>query len=310
LKVANHFMKLILLSFCLLTLTGISISQKSRDTTLENTFLWQVTGPELNAPSYLFGTIHKICEKDIDLPPILLQKLQASRIFYMESVLSKGPVDSARLEGKTEHGIRDMIGNRNFKKVKEIFENYYGPMEEAALDTMNSIDVGNMLMGAALGCKITSYDDSLYTLAKMYNLDVRGLEYLLELKNAMPRGTDIYPTRTWISSFIDRFKIHSADVRKTMERYKQLEINWFYKQAAYLPGGLGESSHKDRYLDGRNKLWVPRMEGAMKEGPSFFAFGCAHLGGYEGIISLLRKKGYTVTPIFYSWTNSPASSLK
>jgi uncharacterized protein len=309
LKVANHFMKLILLSFYLLALTGISISQKSRDTTLENTFLWQVIGPEHLAPSYLFGTMHKICEKDVVLPPIVLEKLKASRIFYIETLLGKGPVDSARLEGETVSGIKEMIGNRYFKKVTEIFENYYGPMEPAALDTMNSIDVGNQLMEAAMGCKITSYDDSLYTLAKMYKLDVRGLEYMPELKKAMPRGTNIYPTRAWISSFVDRFKSQPSDYGKRMERYKQSDINWLYKQAAYVPG-LGESPDKDKYLDGRNKLWIPRIEAAMKEGPSFFAFGCAHLGGYEGIISLLRKNGYTVTPIFYTGINQPASSLK
>jgi uncharacterized protein YbaP (TraB family) len=35
----------------------------------------------------------------------------------------------------------------------------------------------------------------------------------------------------------------------------------------------------------------------MKEGSTFFAVGAAHLDGNNGLIMLLRHKGYTVKPI-------------
>ena len=81
--------------------------------------------------------------------------------------------------------------------------------------------------------------------------------------------------------------------------YNKQEVNWLYNQAAYNRNG-DESVLKDKYLDERNKLWLPRMEAAMKEGSTFFAIGCAHLAGWFGIISRLRKAGYTVNPIFFS----------
>jgi uncharacterized protein YbaP (TraB family) len=39
------------------------------------------------------------------------------------------------------------------------------------------------------------------------------------------------------------------------------------------------------------------MEEAMKAQPAFFAVGAGHLAGDKGVINLLRKQGYTVTPV-------------
>ena len=50
-------------------------------------------------------------------------------------------------------------------------------------------------------------------------------------------------------------------------------------------------------LNNRNNNWIPVIAAATKEKPTFFAVGAAHLGGEKGVISLLRKKGFKVTPI-------------
>jgi uncharacterized protein YbaP (TraB family) len=35
----------------------------------------------------------------------------------------------------------------------------------------------------------------------------------------------------------------------------------------------------------------------MANGPVFFAVGAGHLAGEQGVIRLLRKEGYSVTPV-------------
>jgi uncharacterized protein len=50
-------------------------------------------------------------------------------------------------------------------------------------------------------------------------------------------------------------------------------------------------------LEERNKNWVPQMEEAMKAKSIFMGVGAGHLGGDYGVISLLRKAGYSVEPI-------------
>jgi len=39
------------------------------------------------------------------------------------------------------------------------------------------------------------------------------------------------------------------------------------------------------------------MSAKMAKDPTFFAVGAGHLGGPNGVIRLLKKEGYTVTPV-------------
>ena len=52
-----------------------------------------------------------------------------------------------------------------------------------------------------------------------------------------------------------------------------------------------------RLLDDRNIAWIPKLETAFKEKPTFVAVGAGHLGGTNGVIKLLRAKGYQVSPV-------------
>ena len=57
------------------------------------------------------------------------------------------------------------------------------------------------------------------------------------------------------------------------------------------------TSFATELLDDRNATWIPIMTAAMNERPTFFAVGAGHLLGENGLISLLRKQGYTLTPV-------------
>jgi uncharacterized protein YbaP (TraB family) len=50
------------------------------------------------------------------------------------------------------------------------------------------------------------------------------------------------------------------------------------------------------YTD-RNQEWMPKIEKMVHEKASFIAIGVSHLEGDQGILSLLRSKGYTLKPL-------------
>jgi uncharacterized protein YbaP (TraB family) len=50
-------------------------------------------------------------------------------------------------------------------------------------------------------------------------------------------------------------------------------------------------------LRDRNLAWVPQLEKLFREKRTFVAVGSLHLPGEEGLITLLRKAGYTVKPV-------------
>ena len=59
---------------------------------------------------------------------------------------------------------------------------------------------------------------------------------------------------------------------------------------------LGSYS-QTKMVDERNANWIPVIEKNIAVTPSFIGVGAGHLGGKNGVISLLRARGYKLTPI-------------
>lgn len=49
-------------------------------------------------------------------------------------------------------------------------------------------------------------------------------------------------------------------------------------------------------LDNRNKAWLQKSL-QLKEIPTLFVVGAGHLPGTNGVLKLLKEKGYTVEPM-------------
>ena len=53
-----------------------------------------------------------------------------------------------------------------------------------------------------------------------------------------------------------------------------------------------------RLLVDRNKAWLPKLEVLFaRPRPAFVVVGAAHLVGTDGLIAMLRAKGYTITQL-------------
>ncbi len=57
------------------------------------------------------------------------------------------------------------------------------------------------------------------------------------------------------------------------------------------------SNHQVSFLDDRNKDWIPKIIDMIVSKSTFIAVGAGHLGGPNGVIRLLEKEGFTLTPI-------------
>ncbi len=50
-----------------------------------------------------------------------------------------------------------------------------------------------------------------------------------------------------------------------------------------------------RLLDQRNRRWVPKIEGYLRSGQTYFVVvGAAHMGGSSGLLALLKSRGYKI----------------
>ena len=66
----------------------------------------------------------------------------------------------------------------------------------------------------------------------------------------------------------------------------------------------------DALIVNRNKIMTKSIDSIAKTGSLFSAVGAAHLAGNDGIIELLRQKGYTVKPIIDTFTENGKNQKK
>lgn len=54
----------------------------------------------------------------------------------------------------------------------------------------------------------------------------------------------------------------------------------------------------DRMLDNRNRNWIPKIEQFLRSGQTYFVVvGAAHLGGPNGLLALLKGRGYQLSQL-------------
>ena len=87
-----------------------------------------------------------------------------------------------------------------------------------------------------------------------------------------------------------------AEFDKMQEVYKTKDLNKIMKFMAETENKM-YGNNASVLLTDRNKNWIPKIEAIAKEKATFFGVGAAHLGGKEGVIMLLRKKGYKVEAV-------------
>jgi uncharacterized protein YbaP (TraB family) len=52
---------------------------------------------------------------------------------------------------------------------------------------------------------------------------------------------------------------------------------------------------RERMIDARNRNWIPKIERDVRSGHVYFVVaGAAHMGGPNGVLALLRGRGYQI----------------
>lgn len=263
----------------------------------KSSLLWQVSGKGISSPSYLFGTFHIMCKDDFKMSETLKSKIKNSRQFFGELKMDDPQLQmqmamSMIMKDKT---IESMMTPDDFKKMSDAFQkvtnmpftifNRMKPFMSESLVTINLIECDNKVQP----------ETEFMNLAKRANIPVLGLETVedeLAAIDKTPLDSQVHALKETLLN-LDSSRIEMA---KIISLYKKGNVDSLY-------GYVNKSAKNDRFendlLITRNKNWLPVIEKAIKEKPSFFAVGAGHLGGPKGVLALLRKRGYKVTPVKY-----------
>jgi uncharacterized protein YbaP (TraB family) len=262
----------------------------------EKTLLWQVTGKGITKPSYLFGTIHLMCNNELKIPKIVEEKFNTAQKLFLEINLDDPNMMKDMMLGmqmKDSSTLENLMGNK-FDSVSTIFQNTTG-MPLKMLNTAKPFLLISMLYPSILQCTPVSWESVFQKMAKDKGMEIEGLETLKDQMNVF----DKIPYKVQSDMFV-KMLLNIDSSKKEFDTMLQVYKNKDINQLNILTNkeeDFGE--YTDILLDNRNHNWIPVIGEQAKKMPTFFAFGAGHLGGEKGVINLLRKAGFTVKPVFY-----------
>lgn len=280
----------------LLLFVGIFASFFANSQKLENSLLWKISGKDLKNPSYLFGTIHATCDATLDKNT--LKALDDTKQLFLEIDMDdkEMPMQMMKyIKMNNEEKLSTLLSAEDFKIV-DVFLKENVNMSAKMLDTFKPFMVSAMLLPKLLDCKFASVESELMRVTKEQNEEVYGLERVedqMKVFDAIPYQTQADELLKTAKKGLEKDKL---EFQKIMDSYNNKDIEGMLKMMNDSDNKI-TAENKDVLLNNRNKNWIPVIIKTAKEMPTFFGVGAGHLAGEEGVINLLRKKGYKVEAV-------------
>ncbi|MFC2188450.1 TraB/GumN family protein [Fulvivirgaceae bacterium LMO-SS25] len=261
---------------------------------IENSLLWKIEGPRLTEPSYLFGTIHAICPDDFKVGADLNSIIES-----VEQLALEIKMDDPSLMGKMQAGmlfpeegtIRDFVDAANYQIIERFLQDSIG-ININLVSRIQPIYLNSLILPKMLGCTPASVEGKLMEVAAKNELGIIGLESV-EDQLAILNSIDMETQTSFLIESVKEFDEGRKEIRNMIDLYMREQVNELYD----LISASEFQVYENAILTTRNQNWIPRIVEEASAKPTLFAFGSGHLGGPEGIVTLLRKAGYTLTPM-------------
>ena len=284
------------------TLYAPDVGVAAQGDTLTKALLWQITGDSINT-SYLFGTIHLIPEEDYFLPVGTEEAFALADLIVFEIDMNEmtdiGAQMGLLMKAMMPDGqrLRDLISEEDYALVKAHFDEMGLPLvmlERIKPMFLSVFASGDISMDDLSSGSSLSYEMEFFDLANAQEKEVGGLEtmaFQISVFDSIPYEVQAEMLVESIRSQDDS----SEQFQEMIDTYRSQDIEKLHAMLTSGEEDLG--GYEDLLVTNRNKNWIGLMSPMMKEGSVFFAVGAGHLGGYNGVVRLLQRAGYEVTPI-------------
>jgi len=258
----------------------------------EKSMLYAISGNGLTDTSYVFGTIHLQCTEDFVIKDKVTSALEKAKEIYFEvdlddpKITEKVMADFATAEKLTEELTQDEL-----EKLDVVLQKRLG-MTIKMVESYSLGIVAGLLSFSEITCEEKSaMETELMNLALAQEKEVKGIETIEFQLKTLKDGWD---TKSALEH------IHNPNyynlVQVMLDAYVDEDLQKL-TDAVQSPEFMNAQEIKHG-IEIRNSNWVNLIPEIMKKQSTFFAFGAGHLGSDIGVINLLKKQGYTVTPIF------------
>jgi uncharacterized protein YbaP (TraB family) len=280
------------ISLCFLLFISLFLNAQT------DALLWKITGNDISKPSYLFGTIHVYCEKDKFMTPEFLNYIKSVDEVALELDLNDFNTFVALMKISSEKADESILYKLSSEQISKL-DSICIELLDDSLATFKDLSPFSllsklMLSESILGCKPIPLDFIVAELAKRENKKTFGLEtveFQSNLLGEIPDSVQI----DMLMDFCSDLGKAKAEMSALMAAYNNQNLNDLFKLALSTSPEIGFKM--DKMLFERNKKWLENLSEKIKTKSVFIAVGAAHLGGENGLLELMKKDGYILTPI-------------
>ncbi len=303
-------MKHLLIALIGLTIATVGCSQSQEKTPetadknrleegTNNSLLWQITKDGNKDTSYVFGTMHMIQKEYFYFPDVLKDLIKSTDLVVLEigDELNDPTAALALMQLEDGKTFFDYFNEAQEDSILVWAEEKLGTSPsifKMSFGTMKPVMIVMLASQMEMMKDSESYEKTILELIKENNIKLAGLETIEDQIGVFDDFTDEEQTRMVMDAIKDDPEA-KALTQKMMEIYARQNIDSL--QLLIREEGETIGSKEKELLGDRNNNWIPKIEKMIGKQRVFIAVGAGHLGGEDGVLELLRKEGYTVTPL-------------
>lgn len=267
--------------------------------------LWQIEGNDLTTPSFLYGTMHSHDERAHRFGDSVMVKFDQCEAVALE--LLTDSLDVLGLMGflmMPDTTLDQLLSPEDYKMVKTFIVKELGFVAIMLnVDKIKPIFVSTLIseMGGQAEMDVT-VDDYFQKMGKKQGKVLIGIETMDEQMAAL-NAIPLKDQAEMLVEYIKTADDAAPDMEILIDYYETQNLDGMLDIYASEKETMGTTFENEVVLK-RNYIMAHRMDSLVQIRPTFNAVGALHLPGDEGVIELLRKKGYAVTPVYSTYTKA------
>jgi len=250
----------------------------------KTSLLWKVEGPDLEKPSYLFGTIHLISQSDFFMPEMVKTAIDESDEIYLELDMDDPSMPMQMMQFAEMDGDTTLQMLFSEAEITEI-DKAVKAQANMGIDFIKSWQpmlVSSFMYPALIEGKPASYEMTIMQIANEQEKEIKGLETVEEQMSAIGRISYTKQAEQ-LRELLNDQEGQKELFQKMVNLYKEQDIQRLYDYILQQTGGEEMGTY---LLDPRNVTMADRFDALPDDKSYFVAVGAGHLAGGE----LVRRR--------------------
>lgn len=256
--------------------------------------LWEVMGKKSKKPSYIYGTIHIQDKRVFEYSDSVEIAINACDAFALELLLDEIDQKDMIKHMMMKESLEDLMEKEDYDFLKKTLKEKYG-IGIAMFNNMKPFFLSSQLSMLEIKSDMAdALDLYLLKIARKKDKKCYGIEKFSDQIAAVDRITIPEQIKMLMDAVKDTADESSSKTEELIGAYLKMDLEEMVKltQDTTMPAEFEKA-----FLIDRNIKMVKSIGKKMRKSPIFVAIGAAHLGGENGVLNLMRKRGYKIRAV-------------